>query len=45
LFLKCTTCHFKKRDVKVIHKIAKEINEKYYNDSFEKMAGFKAAVM
>ena len=44
LFLKCTTAISKKETVKVIHKIAKEINEKYYNDSFEKMAGFKAAV-
>lgn len=44
VFLKCTTGISKKETVKVIHKVAKEINEKYYNDSFEKMVGFKAAV-
>jgi hypothetical protein len=44
LLLKCTTDISKKDTVRVIHKIAKEMNEKYYNDSFEKMTGFKAAV-
>ncbi|MDF2522736.1 MAG: 37-kD nucleoid-associated bacterial protein [Clostridiales bacterium] len=44
LFLKCKTDLSKKETLRIINKAAQEINQKYYNSSFEKMAEVKSVI-